>query len=185
MVQAFHAGDRQFAATMHSCLRAYSEAALRDARRGLVTPPRYANLSGLSGLSSFDPAWLQLQQLPVGSEFFVVGGGCARAPLPVFFPDVRGMRVEKLVEIDPAEVWEFELQDSDIVEFISLPPDRRGYHSLVQDSFLESEDADQFGWSAPLLSSVRLLHVRDAGEWCVRGLYVERRCYTVTVSFGG
>ena len=59
--------------------------------------------------------------------------------------------------------------------FRSAPTDADGYHSLIQDS----EETYQM----PPLATVTLEKVEEPGEWEVRGLKVQRRLYTVRVTW--
>ena len=191
-------GEADYAATLHASLRAHVDAARRDASAGRVVGPRYITLTGFLGVASTEPAWRLLPGLAIGEQMLVAGQTSFREPLACFFPEdggarghCQGMCREKLQANDEewTDTWyAYELQHSDILEVVSAPPDRSGYHALVHDFFEDEEDVergDQHGWTMPVLSSVTLLRVREPGEWSVRGLSVQRRCYTVSFSFGG
>lgn len=197
LMQSFVLRSSVFAASMHSALRAYTDAARRNAHCDEVPSPKYYFLRGEGGLVSIDPAWELLDSLHVGDELFVAGGAWARAPLPWFFPDESGMCKEVLCSTDPnwadldATYYQYEPMDSDIVCFLSGPPDMTGYHALIQDSIGDETDpnADQDGWSAPMLSTFKLVSIREAGKWHLdtgrnQRLFVRRRLFTVSVSYG-
>ena len=93
----------------------------------------------------------------------------------------------------------FKLAESPVVRFIAKPPDRNGYHSLVQDCFdrwdWEHGVHENAGWTAPMLCTVTLIEVTAAGEWEVhphrpglqsgrRGLRVMQPLFTVEISYG-
>ena len=67
-----------------------------------------------------------------------------------------------------------ELQDSDVVCFRSAPA-ADGYHSLIQTR------ADWY--SMPPLATVTLEKVEQPGEWEVCGHKVQRRLFTVRVTY--
>ena len=73
------------------------------------------------------------------------------------------------------QTWTFQLQDSDVVCFRSAAADADGYHSLVQKGGAS--------YTMPPLATVTLEKVEQPGEWEVRGLKVQRRLYTVRVTY--
>ena len=197
LVSTFQERSIQFAATIHSMLQAYSAAARRDALSGVVAGPRYQLYKGEeNSLCSFDPAWEGLERMKVGEEI-ITSGGCGLRPDPWLFPDADGMRYGQLKSHDPtwqdfdATYTDYELVDADIVCFLSAPADIRGFHSLVQDGVSTDPtdpEGDPDAWSAPFLSTFKLVSVHEPGEWTVdtgvKTLRVRRRLYTVTVTFG-
>ena len=66
----------------------------------------------------------------------------------------------------------FELQDSDVV-CCSAAADADGYHSLIQTTR---------AWRMPPLATVTL-EKQQPGEWEVLGHKVQRRLFTVSVSY--
>ena len=69
----------------------------------------------------------------------------------------------------------FELVDSDVVCFRSAPADANGYHSLVRTAF--------GSYQMPPLTTVTLEKVEQPGEWEVCGQKVQRRLFTVSVTW--
>ena len=69
----------------------------------------------------------------------------------------------------------YQLQDSDVVCFRSAPADADGYHSLIQTR------ANMY--EMPPLATVTLESVQQPGEWEVCGHKVQRRLFTVSVSY--
>ena len=65
--------------------------------------------------------------------------------------------------------------NSYVVCFRSAPTDVNGYHSLVRTSVA--------GYEMPPLATVTLEKVEEPGEWEVCGQKVQRRLFTVRVSF--
>ena len=84
---------------------------------------------------------------------------------------------------DPLGEEQWELQDSDIIYFRNTPADSSGYQALllqVGDPTLP-DDAD---FMLPSFAHVTLEAVQQPGEWQVRGIFVRRRLFTVSVRFG-
>ena len=71
--------------------------------------------------------------------------------------------------------YTYVLQDSDVVCFRSAAADADGYHSLVETAF--------GSYNMPPLATVTLEKVEQPGEWEVCGLKVQRRLFTVSVSY--
>ena len=88
------------------------------------------------------------------------------------FPDGLGFRCPV---IDGAHS-KYELRDSDVVRFRNLPPDRRGFCSLIE--------TDENIFRLPMLATVELVEVEQPGTWQANGYTVERRCFTVEVCWG-
>ena len=199
LIESYRARNNSFAASLHSAVAAYTAAAMRDRS---CAPDCYWHLRDLTKWSA---EWARLPALQLGESFFCVGGASAREPLECYFPDERGMHEEKSV-LRPGgdgtnlDDWmtEFEYVDAPVVRFVSSPPDRSGFHSLVQDAFderMRSGCHEVASYSIPFLSTVTLVEMHEPGEWEVhptkyglrpskRGLRVQQTLYTVTVSFG-
>ena len=88
-----------------------------------------------------------------------------------FFPDDKGYYVCH----NTGGVHAFELQDSDVVCFRSAAADKDGYHSLIRTGGA--------GYQMPPLATVTLEKVEEPGEWEVCGHKVQRRLFTVSVSY--
>ena len=69
----------------------------------------------------------------------------------------------------------FQLQDSDVVCFRSAAADADGYHSLIHTGGASYE--------MPPLATVTLEKVEQPGEWEVLGHKVQRRLFTVRVTW--
>ena len=87
------------------------------------------------------------------------------------FPDDKGY----CVYVSDGGKETYELQDSDVVCFRSAAADADGYHSLIQTSGVT--------YDMPPLATVTLEKVEEPGEWEVRGHKVQRRLFTVRVSY--
>ena len=88
------------------------------------------------------------------------------------FPDERGFCTGVLTGTTVSYV----LQDSDVVCFLSDGADADGnLHSMVQD-----RDAV---CALPPLATVTLESVQEPGEWEANGHRIQRRLYTVRVSY--
>ena len=182
----------EFAAITHALLEAYSNAALREATGVLtsrrVMQPRYAPLHGNQSLVAHDATWHRLDQMDIGASTLVVSPGFARAPLACYFPDDRGMYTEHMSSTidDNGEVeWkkQFQLNDSNVVCFLSRAPDRSGFHALVHDGIADSNYNDC--WSVAPFATITLVAVSAPGEWSVHGgLRPRRWLFTVRASFG-
>ena len=138
-----------------------------------AAPLLYKNLTGEFGLATADPAWEALTQPGASAGLGLVTNGVVMAQEADdrFFPDDKGY-CTYVIRGDQAA---FELQDSDVVCIKSAPTDADGYHSLIQT-----------GWTTyemPPLATVTLESVQRPGEWKVRGLKVQRRLFTVSVSY--
>ena len=87
------------------------------------------------------------------------------------FPDDKGY----YVGVNTGGNTTYELQDSDVVCLRSAAADADGYHSLVRTGGA--------GYEMPPLATVTLEKVEEPGEWEVCGQKVQRRLFTVRVSF--
>ena len=104
---------------------------------------------------------------------------CVSAELPSAntFPDDEGIYKGFYVSRTGLSGGEqtLELQDSDIVCFRSAPSDADGYHSLIQTG--------EATYEMPPRATVTLEKVQQPGEWEVLGHKVQRRLFTVSVSY--
>ena len=106
-------------------------------------------------------------------QFFTSDVGKSLAPSAKLFPNKSGIRVGVVY---PSGV-QYEEVDSDVVCFRSAPADADGLlHTLVPT---EGEG----GHLLPPMATVTLERIDEPGEWEVRGLRVQRRLYTVSVSY--
>ena len=88
------------------------------------------------------------------------------------FPDERGYCVYSMT----GGVGSYTLQDSDVVCFRSDGADADGnLHSMVQDC--------EEGCAPPPLATITLESVQEPGEWEANGHRIQRRLYTVRVSY--
>ena len=87
------------------------------------------------------------------------------------FPDDKGY----CVYVNRGGKGTFELQDSDVVCFRSAAADADGYHSLVRTGGA--------AYQMPPLATVTLEKVEEPGEWEVCGHKVQRRLFTVSVTY--
>ena len=106
-------------------------------------------------------------------------GLCVSAELPSAntFPDDEGIYKGFYVSRTGLSGGEqtLELQDSDIVCFRSAPSDADGYHSLIQTG--------EATYEMPPRATVTLEKVQQPGEWEVLGHKVQRRLFTVSVTY--
>ena len=160
----------RYAASTHEVCEALEGAARRQTE---VAPLMYGNLVGLFGYASEDPAWEALRQPGAMPGLGLVTNGIVKgmAPSANTFPDDKGYCICENI----GGKQTFVLQDSDIVCIRSAPKDAAGYHSLVQ--------VGTTAYSMPPLSTVTLEKVQEPGEWEVRGYRVQRRLYTVSLTF--
>ena len=138
-----------------------------------AAPLVYVNLTGKFGLATDDPAWEALMQPGASAGLGFVSNGVVMASPATArtFPDDKGYY--KCFNRDGKET--FELQDSDVVCFRSAAADADGYHSRVQPS--------GGAYDLPPLATVTLEKVEQPGEWEVCGHKVQRRLFTVSVSY--
>jgi len=83
------------------------------------------------------------------------------------FPDDKGFCV--------SVSYKNELQDSDVVCVRSAAAAADGYHSLIQTG--------DSGYEMPPLATVTLEKVEQPGEWEANGHKVQRRLFTVRVTY--
>ena len=128
------------------------------------------NLTGEFGLATTDPAFAALPGASAGLG--VVTNGVARGfePTSTTFPNAEGFHVCENI----GGKQTFELVDSDVVCFRSVPADADGY-SLVH--------VGKATYALPPLATVTLERVQPPGEWEVCGQRVRQRLLTVSVSF--
>ena len=107
----------------------------------------------------------------VGVSFVTNGVVLAAFPNANNFPDDKGFY--KAANNDGTLTYQ--LQDSDIVCFRSAPTAADGYHSLIQTG--------HSGYSTPPCATVTLEKVEQPGEWEVCGQKVQRRLFTVSVTY--
>ena len=161
--------DRYAASTRLMC-EALAERAKQMTK---AAPLLYINLTGKIGLATEDPAWEALMQPGATAGLGLVTNGVARGVNADDrnFPDNKGFytgmtRDGKLT---------FELQDSDVVCLRSAPADADGYHSLVHTGGAS--------YDMPPLATATLEKVEEPGEWQVCGHKVQRRLFTVRVTY--
>lgn len=169
----------RFAASCHTiCSALTCRAAVEP-----TAPPAYNDLDGPYGLRRADRAWATLANAPIGYEFETttpIEASAFRAcltPLGFCAPiiDVKG---------DSDDV-QYQPQDSDVVCFISKPPDGRGFHSLVRTACTKFERQ----YDLPPFAKIILVKVQEPLTW-MTGFQdgqpqfpVKRRLYTVEVTF--
>ena len=106
-------------------------------------------------------------------------GLCVSAELPSAntFPDDEGIYKGFYVSRTGLSGGEqtLELQDSDIVCFRSALTDADGYHSLVP--------VGEGSYDMPPFATVTLEKVEEPGEWEANGHKVQRRLFTVRVTY--
>ena len=136
-------------------------------------PLAYRNLTGFAGLATEDLAWAALTQPEASPGLTLVTHGVVQGIIanPWVFPDDKGF----CVSVSVGGKHTFELQDSDVVCFRSAAADADGYHSLIPTGGLSYE--------MPPLATVTLEKVEQPGEWEVRGHKVQRRLFTVRVTY--
>jgi len=165
---------RDFAASTHILTRALLVHASVDAE-----PLVYRNLTGTFGLATVDPCWKALLGAggggasAVGSSFTTSTTVIASDSCESFRPDGKGFCVP--LKVDGR--LEYALQDSDVVCFRSAPADEAGLHSFAQTS------ASMY--QAPPRTRVVVEKVEESGTWSAYGTVVRRRCFTVSVTYGG
>ena len=164
----------RYAASTHILCEAMSTAAKR-LKPTDVAPLVYWNLTGRFALSKEDPAWEALLSIKDNSEagFSFLTNGIARGNMADSnsFPDDKGYYMA--VNLGGQVVME--LTESDIVCFKSAPTDGDGYHSFIQTSGAS--------YMMPPLATVTLEKVQQPGEWYACGYKVQRRCYTVSITY--
>mmetsp|Transcript_35013 Transcript_35013/g.57941 ORF Transcript_35013/g.57941 Transcript_35013/m.57941 type:complete len:396 (-) Transcript_35013:172-1359(-) len=139
---------------------------------GDVAPETFASLHGPFGAATEDASWSVLSADPSpGLTWRSKGVVLAMVANQSSFPDGNGFRCP----VNERGEVRYELRDSDIVRFISSAPDRSGSHSLVE--------TDLNVFRLPPLALVRLERTENCGEWRANGHLVQRRCYTVSVSY--
>ena len=140
-----------------------------------AVPLLYCNLTGKFGLATDDPAWAALTQpgASAGLGFVTNGAVMTSAANANTFPDDKGF----CVAASAGGKMTFQLQDSDVVCFRSAAADADGYHSLVQ--------VGGVAYDLPPLATVTLEKVEQPGEWEANGHKVQRRLFTVRVTYSG
>ena len=138
-----------------------------------AAPLLYKNLTGEFGLATEDPAWEALMQPGASAGLGFVTNGVVQAVQPDSnnIPDDKGF----CVGVNTGGKVTYELQDSDVVCVRSAAADADGYHSLIQTGGA--------GYEMPPLATVTLEKVQQPGEWEVLGHKVQRRLFTVSVSY--
>ena len=138
--------------------------ACKQAQSSRLPPDCYCNLQGSFGLATEDAAWnILLEKEKCGLSFQTKGLALAHANHKEFTAD--GMLVGD------------ELQESDVVCFVSAPEDAGGLHTMVRTSANPE-------FALPPLATVTLQDVEEPGEWKVGGQSVNRRLFIVTVCHG-
>jgi len=179
-------------ASAHLMSRALRTAAVRAWANAPSScpPPAYANLEGEWSLVSCDPAWRVLllgghghghghgrgRRVGVGHSFVtsaVTGADVANGDT---FPDGSGIHVPITYDDGADGFTRFELQDGPVVEFVSRPPDRRGFHALVRTA--------EVAYDLPPFATVTLEAVLEPGRWRANGKRVQQRCFRVSVTYG-
>eukprot|EP00747_Dinoflagellata_sp_TGD_P168748 gnl/TRDRNA2_/TRDRNA2_195880_c0_seq1.p1 gnl/TRDRNA2_/TRDRNA2_195880_c0~~gnl/TRDRNA2_/TRDRNA2_195880_c0_seq1.p1 ORF type:complete len:335 (+),score=67.54 gnl/TRDRNA2_/TRDRNA2_195880_c0_seq1:131-1135(+) len=97
----------------------------------------------------------------------ITTGVCDRA----YFPDEKGFSVS----ICKGGKTRHVTQDSDIVCFQSAAADESGFHSLIQTA--------EGTYDLPPASTVELVSIQDPGDWKVYDKCIQRRLYTVSVTY--
>ena len=161
--------DRYAASTRLVC----EVLAERAKQMTVAAPLVYWNLTGKFGLATVDPAWDALTQPGASAGLGFVTNGVVQGDTADSrcFPDDKGY----CKPVSTGGKLTFELQDSDVVCFHSAAADADGYHSLVH--------IGGAGHTMPPLATVTLEKVEEPGEWEVCGHKVQRRLFTVRVSF--
>ena len=160
----------RYAASTHLVCEVLAERAKQMTE---AAPLLYVNLTGKFGLATDDPAWEALMQpgASAGLGFVTNGVVMASPPTANTFPDDKGF----YVGVNRGGKETFELQDSDVVCLRSAVADADGYHSLIQTG--------RGGYQMPPLATVTLESVQQPGEWEVCGHKVQRRLFTVSVTY--
>ena len=138
-----------------------------------AAPLLYYDLTGKVGLATVDPAWKALTQPGASAGLGFVTNGVVQGDTADSgcFPDDKGF----YKCVNTGGKMTFELQDSDVVCFRSAVADADGYHSLI--------NTGDGSYAMPPLATVTLEKVQQPGEWEVRGHKVQRRLFTVRVTF--
>jgi len=171
---AMRAGAHDYDASTHILSRVLVAHASADAE-----PLVYRNLTGTFGLATIDPCWVALLRAgggdasAIGSSFVTSTTIIASDSCVSFPPDGRGFCVPLKVDGKLTHV----LQDSDVVAFRSAPADERGLHSFAHTS------ASMY--QAPPRATVVVEKVEESGRWTAYGTQVHRRCFTVSITYGG
>ena len=160
----------RYAASTHLVCEVLAERAKQMTE---AAPLLYVNLTGKFGLATDDPAWKALTQpgASAGLGFVTNGVFLALTATSGCFPDDKGY----YAYVNIAGKYRWDLQDSDVVCFRSAAADADGYHSLVRTGWT--------GYEMPPLATVTLEKVEEPGEWEVCGHKVQRRLFTVSVTY--
>lgn len=179
LARAVRDRDPCYAATTHLLCKAISQKA-----QELTTamPRMYKNLTGLFGLATEGPEWEALLEpnAAPGMSFVTTAIVPTAAPGRGSFPNDQGYHKSCHT---PTKGWSWELQDSDIVCFLSAPADSNGQHSLVP------LDEEEYLCVLPPLATVTLERVDQPGQWeligsdAPKGLRVKRRLFSVRMTY--
>ena len=169
LARALRANSPAYAACTHLAFEALSSAAssLRE-----PAPPCYTSLEGRFGLCALDPCWAAL--LDAGAKV-----GLQLVTSAIVFGDagagaLKAEGFHKLVNRDGAT--EYELQESDVVCFVSHAAADEGMHrSLVQTG--------GSSYDVPPMATITLDRIDGPGEWEAHGVRPQRRRFSVTVSY--
>ena len=169
LARALRANSPAYAACTHLAFEALSSAAstLRE-----PAPPCYTSLEGRFGLVALDPCWAAL--LDAGAKV-----GLQLVTSAIVFGDagagaLKAEGFHKLVNRDGAT--EYELQESDVVCFVSHAAADEGMHrSLVQTG--------GSSYDVPPMATITLDRIDGPGEWEAHGVRPQRRRFSVTVSY--
>ena len=169
LARALRANSPAYAACTHLAFEALSSAAasLRE-----PAPPCYTSLEGRFGLCALDPCWAAL--LDAGAKV-----GLQLVTSAIVFGDagagaLKAEGFHKLVNRDGAT--EYELQESDVVCFVSHAAADEGMHrSLVQTG--------GSSYDVPPMATCTLDRIDGPGEWEAHGVRPQRRRFSVTVSY--
>ena len=169
LARALRANSPAYAACTHLAFEALSSAAssLRE-----PAPPCYTSLEGRFGLTALDPCWAAL--LDAGAKV-----GLQLVTSAIVFGDagagaLKAEGFHKLVNRDGAT--EYELQESDVVCFVSHAAADEGMHrSLVQTG--------GSSYDVPPMATCTLDRIDGPGEWEAHGVRPQRRRFSVTVSY--
>ena len=160
--------DRYAASTYAACEALLTAARMMEAPE----PPTFRHLHGLMSLTTTDAAWRSLPDAEVGHSFVT--------STIAFASDHSDSLTETgycVPVIDTDGKLTYRPQDSDVVCFVSAPPDGRGFHSLVQVS--------PSGYHLPPMTTVTLQKVESPGSWQAYGRRIRRRLFTVSVAYAG
>ena len=169
LARALRANSPAYAACTHLAFEALSSAAstLRE-----PAPPCYTSLEGRFGLVALDPCWAAL--LDAGAKV-----GLQLVTSAIVFGDagagaLKAEGFHKLVNRDGAT--EYELQESDVVCFVSHAAADEGMHrSLVQTG--------GSSYDVPPMATCTLDSIDGPGDWEAHGVRPQRRRFSVTVSY--